>query len=193
MNKIGIFSGTFDPVHMGHVAFALEAKSRLGLEEVVFIPELSPRVKNPAPLEHRQKMLELSLFGQDGLSVRVLSTPQFSVHETLPELQKIYDGKKLVLLIGSDVARTFSYRWPGLKELFKTVEIAISLRGEDTMNDMDIQLMECAMSLGLKISYHILPSPRALLASTHVRLGTHTVDDIHPDVADYIKSNALYA
>ncbi len=192
MNKIGIYSGTFDPVHMGHVAFALEAKANLGLDEVVFLPEVSPREKTPTSIVHRQKMLELSLLGRDGLSIKVLPSPQFSVHETLPALQKMYANTALVLLLGSDVARTFSYRWPGLEELLRSTEIAIGLRAADTAKEMEDLLMDCASEYKLKITYRILPSPRAHLASTQIRQGSHTIEDIHPDVADYIKAHELY-
>lgn len=177
---------------MGHVAFALEAITSLGLAKVVFLPEVSPRIKHPSAIQHRHKMLELSLTGQPGLSVKLLQSPRFSVQDTLPELQEMFDGAKLVLLLGSDVVRTFKYRWPGLEDLFASAELAIGLRGEDTKEEMTELLKECAQDYGTSVTFHILPSPRAKLASTQVRLGTNTIDDIHPDVADYINTNDLY-
>src|SRR5689334_19364766 len=96
--KIGIFSGTFDPVHMGHVAFALEAKEDLGLDEVIFLPELSPRLKEPTAIRHRYTMLDLSVRGQKGLTVKLLDMPRFTIKDTLPELQHLYGDAKLVLL-----------------------------------------------------------------------------------------------
>jgi nicotinate-nucleotide adenylyltransferase len=192
MNKIGIYSGTFDPVHMGHVAFALEAKQALGLDEVVFLPEASPRDKEPAALEHRTKMLELSLQGQPGLSVKMLTDARFSIPATLPTLERQFPDARLVFLIGSDIVHTFKYRWPGLDQLFRKTSLAIGLRGKDSEGDVNLLMQACAREFGMTPDYRVLPSPRAQLASTHVRLGAHTIDDIHPDVAAYIRQHKLY-
>ena len=192
MKKIGIFSGTFDPVHMGHVAFALEAAQNLKLEKIVFLPELKPRLKNPTPVQHRYKMLELSIKDQAGLFIKILEVPRFSVKDTLPELQRIFGDDQLVMLLGSDIVRTFKYRWDGLQELFHTVELAIGLRGEDTKDEMVELLKSCAHDYGTPITFQILPSPRTHLASTQIRQGTYTIKDIHPDVASYIETHNLY-
>ena len=190
--KIGIFSGTFDPVHMGHVAFALEAKQELKLDSVFFLPELSPRLKQPTSIQHRFKMLELSIEGQAGLSVKLLKIPRYSVKDTLPELQRIFGNTQLVLLLGSDLVRTFKYRWDGLQELFHSVELAIGLRGEDTKAEMVELLKNCARDYGTTITFQVLPTPHAKLASTQIRQGTFTIKDIHPKVALYIEKHNLY-
>lgn len=192
MAKIGIFSGTFDPVHMGHIAFAIETMHDLELQKVVFLPEAEPRGKSPTALAHRYKMLELSVAHTEGLSVKLLDMPRFDIEKTLPELKRLYGDETLVFLLGSDVVRTFSYRWPGLEDLFMQVELAIGLRSDDEREEIVELLKQSAQSYGTAVTFHIIPSPRAQLASTMVRSGDHVVEDIHPDVARYIQEHSLY-
>jgi len=193
MKKIGIFSGTFDPVHMGHVSFALDAMEALSLDRVVFLPEILPRLKKPSAIQHRHKMLELSLQGHEGLSVLLLDTPRFNINDTLPELRLRFGDAPLVMLMGSDLVRTFKYRWPGLEDLLASVELAIGLRGDDTKQEIVELLKECASEYGTPITFHILPSPRAHIASTQVRRGDYVIEDVHAQVAEYIEKHSLYS
>ena len=80
MSKVGIFSGTFDPVHAGHIAFALEAMESAGLDKVYFLPESMPRRKSGVThYAHRLAMLELALKPYNKLSILELPDKQFSV------------------------------------------------------------------------------------------------------------------
>ena len=65
--KIGIIGGTFDPIHLGHLAVAEEARWLLALSKVIFMPAGQPYFKNGtsiSPAEDRVKMLELATSGQ---------------------------------------------------------------------------------------------------------------------------------
>ena len=55
--RIGVFGGTFDPIHLGHLAIAEEARDRLGLEEVCFVPAGSPWMKADQQLSSVQDRL----------------------------------------------------------------------------------------------------------------------------------------
>ena len=64
MDKIGIFGGTFDPIHTGHLLVAQEAASTLGLEQIWFIPTGEPWLKegtNVSPAKTRLEMLDLAI------------------------------------------------------------------------------------------------------------------------------------
>src|SRR5688500_13565413 len=115
-HRIGIFPGTFDPVHQGHVAFCLEALRVCKLDEVLLLPERVPREKqNVADFSRRRSLLQDAVSARPALHVMVLNSDQFTVKETLPELQRKLGDAELTLLVGSDVVRTFLYRWEGLK------------------------------------------------------------------------------
>ena len=129
MKRVGIYSGTFDPVHNGHVSFALQAMDAAGLDEVVFLPEATPREKeNVTDISHRFELLKRSIEPFSNLSVRMLEVEQFCAYGALPELLDIFDGDELWMLLGSDVVRTFSYRWKDLDTIFQKMAMVIAVR-----------------------------------------------------------------
>src|SRR6266498_3679734 len=137
MKRVGIYSGTFDPVHNGHVSFALQAIDVAGLDEVVFLPEATPREKEGVTdISHRFELLKRSIGPFSNLSVRMLEVEQFCADDALPELLDIFDGDELWMLLGSDVVRTFSYRWKNLDAIFRDMAMIIAVREGDNAKDI---------------------------------------------------------
>ncbi|MDH5784799.1 MAG: nicotinate-nucleotide adenylyltransferase [Chromatiales bacterium] len=108
MSPIGVFGGTFDPVHVGHLRPALELQQQLGLQRVHFIPcHIPPHRGEPhATAEQRCEMLRLAIEKEPGfvLDRRELERdgPSYMV-ETLKSLRAEYGGQRpLFLLIGGD-------------------------------------------------------------------------------------------
>ncbi len=67
--KIGVLGGTFDPIHNGHLIIAQEARTQLGLTEVLFVPAGQPWLKMNSPIsnaEHRIQMVRLAITGKPG-------------------------------------------------------------------------------------------------------------------------------
>src|SRR5262249_6224728 len=103
-SRIGIYAGTFDPVHSGHGAFALEAIEASRLDEIYFLPERQPRGKQQVEhFGHRTGMLERALKPHPRLKVMELVDANFSVRRTLPQLRRRFAGSELVFLFGSDI------------------------------------------------------------------------------------------
>ena len=193
MGRIGIYSGTFDPIHVGHVEFALTALKECALDKVIFLTESSPREKTTvSSSSDREAMIQIAISGNSKLGILSLSDKQFSVKDTLPQLQLLYPGSALVFLMGSDLARTFTYRWEGLDILLRSVELAIGLRAQDTAKDVSDILEALAKEYKIAPRYTNIPSPRVHLASTNIRQGTHDITDVDPNVADYIVQKGLY-
>lgn len=187
MKRVGVFSGTFDPVHVGHVSFALGALQQAKLDKVVFLPERSPRGKvGVGDFDHRVAMLRLAARQSDKLDVLVLHDKQFTVAHTLPKLQRQFGDAQLVLLCGSDVVRTFSFRWPGLETLLSHVDLAIGLRAGELRSEVKTLLA----SLDTATNATLVETPHAHISATQVRAGyAHAMD---PLVRDYIALNRLY-
>ena len=125
--RVGIFAGTFDPVHNGHIAFAQAALHACALDTIVFLPEAQPRQKPwVSSLIHRVAMLHLACEGWPQFEVKVCEEPRFSVVTTLDALQKEY-GHDLTLLLGSDTAANVA-KWPHAERLFLEVAFAVGQR-----------------------------------------------------------------
>jgi nicotinate-nucleotide adenylyltransferase len=106
--KIGIFGGTFDPVHMGHLILAEQCRAQAHLDQVWFMPSAHPPHKTGPDLtrfEQRCEMLELATAGHPGFRVERLEKnlpPPSYTSETLKELCRLHPHDQFHLLMGSD-------------------------------------------------------------------------------------------
>jgi nicotinate-nucleotide adenylyltransferase len=132
MKRIGIYSGTFDPVHAGHIAFAKQALKAAKLDAVYFLPERRPRGKTGTEhFGHRVAMLKRASRPYRKLHVLELEDVSFTVATTLPRLQKRFGNAQLVFLVGSDVA-THMPEWDNADQLLKQVELVVGVRSSDS-------------------------------------------------------------
>lgn len=105
--RIGVFGGTFDPVHMGHLILAEQCRAQAALDEVWFVPSHSPPHKGTAVtrFEQRCEMLELAVAGHPAFRVdrteRELPEPSYTAR-TLEALHARHPGTGFELLMGSD-------------------------------------------------------------------------------------------
>lgn len=188
--RIGVYAGTFDPVHAGHVAFARHALATCGLEEVVFFLERDPwRKPNATDIAHRLALLERALAGETGLRVVCLEVGRFTPRLVLPELRRLFGDDELVLLAGSDVARTL-HLWNHVDELLAAMSIVFGLRSGDTAEDVH-EALERLMQTHGPVAYQITEVPQPGVSSTAARRGDHA--SLHPDVSDYIRHHGLYS
>lgn len=131
--RIGIYSGTFDPVHVGHITFALQSLDLSNLDYVYFVPERRPRNKSQVEhFAHRVAMLKQAIKPHPQFKVLELVDINFSIERTLPKLQTLFAGDQLVFLIGSDVLPKLIH-WPKVNRLLKTSELAVAIRSDDSL------------------------------------------------------------
>jgi len=129
--RIGIYAGTFDPVHAGHITFALQAVLAARLDKVYFLPERRPRQKQHVEhFGHRVAMLHRAARPHPQFEVLELVDVSFSVERTLPELQRRFKGSELVFLFGSDILPRLR-DWPKADLLLQASELVIGLREQD--------------------------------------------------------------
>ncbi len=128
--RLGILGGTFDPVHWGHMALAVEALEQLGLDEVVLeVAQVSPFKGFPvAPAELRVKMVEEAIKGCSGLRVGTSelrrSPPSYTV-DTLREYGG--GGDDLWLIMGTDVVMGL-VDWRDAEEIVRRARIGVGER-----------------------------------------------------------------
>lgn len=131
MKRVGIYAGTFNPIHAGHIGFALQAKQAAKLDEVCFLPERHPRQKVGAEhYGHRVAMINKAIAPYAAFSIGELPDINFTVKKTLPELENRHKGCQLVLLVGSDVIPHLG-TWEYSERLLKSVELVVGLRSGD--------------------------------------------------------------
>lgn len=124
MMKIGIFGGTFNPPHKGHVRLAREAAEKLGFDKMLIIPSCIPPHKIPGKLASGGERLEMCRLAFEGSLFEISSmeldrgSKSYTV-ETLRELKKTYPDAVLYFIIGSDMLATFNqwYCWEEILEL----------------------------------------------------------------------------
>jgi nicotinate-nucleotide adenylyltransferase len=104
--KIGILGGTFNPVHIGHLILAEEAREKLGLDKIIFVPTALPPHKdnlNIAPAADRLKMLELAVASNKYFTVSDIEIKRqgrsYTI-DTLKEFQAKYSRDELYFIIG---------------------------------------------------------------------------------------------
>ncbi len=190
--RVGVYSGTFDPVHPGHVAFALEALRVCKLDEVVFLPEPIPRFKHDVTnIKHRTALVEHAITGEQGLRVVRLASEQFSVQETLPELGGLFGDAHFTFLFGSDVARSLA-GWPGIDLLLKDASLAIAMRNNDGADEIGQVINELSRTHNVFVDYTLIRTADCDIASSQIRNGTADLSRLHPTILDYIQAHSLY-
>ncbi len=124
--RIGIFGGSFDPVHLGHLIVAEQCREQGRLDRVLFVPAGQPPHKLARPLaegRHRLAMIRLAIAGHDAFDVSTVeldrSGPSYTV-ETLEVFRERMPEDQLVLIMGADMLADF----PTWREPVRILELA---------------------------------------------------------------------
>ena len=133
MRRIGLFGGTFDPPHLGHLAIAEWARDRLGLARVIFMPSGKPPHKpgdRISSVDDRLKMTRLAVRGVPGFTVSVDEArrrgPSFTI-ETLSVLRAREPNTRLYLIMGEDSLREFG-TWHEPEAILSMARLVVALR-----------------------------------------------------------------
>ena len=192
MKRIGIYSGTFDPVHTGHVAFALQAVEAARLDALYFMPERCPRRdKTPEHFGHRVAMLYRAVRPHRKLRVIEVTSRTFTITKTLPELKKIFPSDQLVFIFGSDIVG-YKADWPYFSQLKKTAEFCIGLREGAKEKDVEAELDRTGIA---KSRRYIIKSYASAVSSTKIRSALsnkRTEKGLLTSVHRYAKEEWLY-
>lgn len=190
--RIGILAGTFDPVHKGHIAFALQAIRDTGLDGVVFMPEPRPRHKHDVThLAHRIAMLKIAINAHPKLSVLELPDKQFTVKSSLPRIKHKFPNDELLMLIGSDVLAHISV-WPNVGSLLKNVGLIVAVRGQ--VDERHALQLLSQLPVEPKEN-HVIIGQYSHTASRKIRTAlknNETSNDVLGSVQKYSKEHWLY-
>ena len=134
MAGVGIFGGTFDPIHLGHLRAAEEVRETQALDEMRLVPAAVPPHKQGRTLtsgEHRRRMVELAVAGVPGFRVSTLelerSGPSYTI-DTLRALRAELDSEtRLVFVLGYDAFRDF-HTWRDHAAIFGMCDVVVVTR-----------------------------------------------------------------
>ena len=128
--KIGIYGGSFDPIHHGHLILAREAREALNLKKVIFVPAAVSPFKGCAPAatgDMRLKMLHAAIEDEEGFAVNdceLLRPPPSWTIDTVLEIRQRETDSEIYLLIGEDNVATLD-RWRRFDELKEMVRFVV--------------------------------------------------------------------
>jgi nicotinate-nucleotide adenylyltransferase len=138
--RVGLFGGTFDPIHLGHLVLAEQCREQLQLDVVWFIPTGEPPHKPPGgrtPAKHRYEMVQLAISGHEQFRVLDIeiarSGPSFTV-ETLADLRTQQPDSQFWWLMGADMLRDFP-TWREPERIVTLARIAAVNRGGMALTD----------------------------------------------------------
>lgn len=196
--KIGIYGGTFDPPHLGHMDSARAAVEALGLDQLLFLPARRPPHKDLAPNsagpEQRLAMVRLMADGL-GPKARVCDLEyrregKSYTADTLRQLREQYPEDELWLLMGSDMFLSLQ-SWHEPEVLLSLAGAAAFARTEESRGGMlEAQAETLRKTYHAKVCIVELPAIRDV-SSTEIREGKRW-DALYPPVLGYILMNRLY-
>ena len=196
--SVGVFGGTFDPPHLGHLILAGEALSQLKLSKVLWVlsPDPPHKLDQPiTPLHHRLEMLKRTIENAPGFEISTIEIdrpgPYYTV-DTLDLLQFRHPKTRHILLIGGDSLRN-------LPSWYHPEELVAAAYGFGVMrrpgDEIDVETLEKSLP-GLKSKLHFIETPQLEISSSAIReriaTGGHFRFYLTPGVVDYIRQNMLY-
>ena len=196
MERIGIYSGTFNPTHVGHLQGAQYALQALKLDKLMMIPDkLAPHKQLPegsATAEQRLQMLRLGAAGLPGIEVSDLALKREDTsytYETVAQIRKAHPDARLYLLMGSDMLPNFP-QWREAEAIAKNAVLAVLNRGGSDGAEEAIKAVE---EMGGEVI--LLNNPVTDISSTQLRrmlVFRCASDFIPPEVEAFIQINGLY-
>lgn len=203
--RLGLFGGTFDPPHVGHLLAATDALERLGLDRLLLVPAARQPLKagqETASPADRLAMVRLladgsALLGVDPVEID-RSGLSFTV-DTLTACAAANPGAELFFLVGADALDTFTkWREPG--RILELARLVVMARAVDGAGDGDVAARAAGMArqVGAATGREpiVLPTRRVDVSSTEIRARVRaglTIRGFVPDgVADYIAAAGLY-
>ena len=191
MKRIGIYSGTFNPIHAGHISFALQAIDEAKLDKVYFLPERYRSDKSDVEhFGHRVAMIRQAVKPHNRLGLIELSDITFSVDRTLPKLESKFSNDQLVFLLGSDQLK-FIKDWPNVDRLLKKTELVVGIRERD--QELIKSLAKNLKSTTKKISLIDSYAPKVSSSKIRDALRRHQdTEGILTSVRRYSNQNWLY-
>ena len=199
MERIGIYGGTFNPPHVGHIQAAGQALTALELSRLILIPDrIAPHKEIPAGSptpEQRLEMLRIAAGNTPGMEVSDIELkregPSYS-YVTVQQMKQQYSEAELILLMGTDMFLSFQ-NWKHPEKILENASLGVFYRG-DKGEQAAIEAKKAEMErAGAKI--YLVKNDVVNISSTQMRrlLAFRCAGELLPEgVLDYIREHHLY-
>lgn len=190
--KVGLFGGTFDPVHNGHIAIARSFLDSGFIDELWILPSPSPPHKSEkpvTPLADRKRMLELAFSGFENVQISeieaTLPLPSYTI-QTIQFLKEYFPETRFYLCIGGDSLEEFE-TWHQPDEILNETELLVAERPDTDYHDLPETVLA---------KVHFIDHQPVDVSSTELRnllKNEGELDEMIPEeVNDYIRKKGLY-
>ncbi len=195
--RLGVFGGTFDPPHIGHMVLAEQAREQLGLQRVLWVPSGNPWRKAARPVTAAADRLEMARLATSGhRAFRVWTGevsregPSYTV-DTIEELSEKYAGSELYLLLGGDALEDLP-NWRRPARIIALARLAVAVRGNTRLGKRSLE----RLLPGLSKRVDRLSIPRIDVSSTDLRARAASAASLRYLVLDpvlrFIRERKLY-
>jgi len=198
--RTGIFGGTFDPVHLGHINIALKLIQLKKVEQVIFMPAYLPPHKltnHITEKKHRLSMLKLSVQGNQNLFISEYELNQKAVSYTINTASYFAEifGNNLFLIIGSDSLHEL-HTWHKAEELVNRYQFIIYSRPDYDITNQNELISYFGKTDTEKLMASIVVDEHYFLSSSEIRQmiqdGKSVSKFLQDSVIDYIDKHRLY-
>ena len=191
-----MLGGTFDPVHVGHLLLAEEAREQLGLERVLFVPAGQPwrkAGKRISKATDRLAMLRLAAEDNPAFEVSDLEVSRLGpsyTGETLASIRAEHKDAEIFFIMGEDALADLP-NWRDPDRIVELAMLAVARRPSDSPEDRDLELMAIAPGREVWLSM-----PRIDVSSSEIRARVHKSLSVRyrvPDAVEaYMREHELY-
>jgi nicotinate-nucleotide adenylyltransferase len=198
--KIGVFGGTFDPIHFGHLLLAEQARDAAGLDKVIFIPAGSPPFKQEADVsdgEHRYRMVQLAIEDNDRFHVSDMEIKRRGISYTVTTLDQCRnhwgEEAEIYFIVGTDAFLSMG-KWVQAERLLQEYPVIVGSRAGSRDEERDKLADKFRREYGAEIIVAFMP--KIEISSTDIKsrlLAGRSLRYILPaKVEEYIKEKGLY-
>ena len=170
--RIGVFGGTFDPVHTGHLLLAETARVQAGLSRVVFMPaHIQPFKQDTqtSPDDDRVRMLRFAVRDNPGFGVTTIEMDKGGVSYTIDSLRalrEVYEGARLCFIIGTDMFLMID-KWKDAEALASEFDFAVGVRPGYRHDEAETRAETLRKAYGTRVD--MVDNPPIDLSSTEIR------------------------
>lgn len=199
---MGLFGGSFNPVHLGHLVMAQDALERFGLDRVLFVPASTPPHKSGAALlaaDHRIEMLRIAVEGDSRFEVSDEEIRRGGVSysvDTIRAMKDRYPAARLHFIVGGDTLRELR-TWKSIEEILTLCEIVTVARPGETLANVPPASLGVPESHAKRLLKNVVMGHLMDISSTDIRQRVVRGQSIRylvpAGVEQYIASRRLYA